>query len=429
MDRLDEHISAQIEQYLMGKMPIAEAALFEKSIAADPVLKGEVEMQRNVINAIKYARKQELKAYIRNNMGTGISAGSSGVRQLYWYAAAATILLIVISVTYLKVLRPSKNQESSQALDQTTAPLANDNSKRATESKAELKPAPAKPEDNENTHESLSDELSKKYPTQAMPRNDEGRTIGDSMVKQDNALTGNYNKSLAVKKEEKAQDKANVDIERTRKSVVPSTASSSLPSAYNNNVGYNNVDAGVSRSNADFTVKNANTTNTNYKSAKKSKKAAARKADVNAESKSDDASRPFPVTGTIIKDTVMFPILISENETAGEMDNNSGTKADSTKANGKKAKLKAINDDVKPSVPNHKIIVSYVISPQQKDDYIFNGNWLYIYNEPMKNAVLYSYKGTIYMKKNMIVYELKRDSKIHRETPVSNKKIISKFML
>jgi hypothetical protein len=91
MAEFDEKIHDDIDRYLQGKMDAQERAQFDQAIAGDPLLKEEVNFQRTLINAVKHARKQELKEYIRANAGaeaTGSGAGAGSGMKLLRLAAA-----------------------------------------------------------------------------------------------------------------------------------------------------------------------------------------------------------------------------------------------------------------------------------------------------------------------------------------------------
>ena len=57
-----KHQLELIERYLEHKMSTAEMAEFENALLHDPLLKNEVELQKDIINSIKSYRKTEIKA-------------------------------------------------------------------------------------------------------------------------------------------------------------------------------------------------------------------------------------------------------------------------------------------------------------------------------------------------------------------------------
>jgi hypothetical protein len=112
MAEFDEKIYDDIDRYLQGHMAPAERTQFDQLIAGDPLLKDEVKFQRTLINAVKHARRQELKNYIRANAGATSSGAGAGTRLL---KLAAAILLVGGAGFFLYTLTQKENKNVQTA--------------------------------------------------------------------------------------------------------------------------------------------------------------------------------------------------------------------------------------------------------------------------------------------------------------------------
>lgn len=80
-----------IESYLTGKLSGSERSMFEAAMNKDPLLKNEVALQKDVIQALSDFRKSELKSRLDK---IDVSAGSAGT--VYGKIAAAVALLALL---------------------------------------------------------------------------------------------------------------------------------------------------------------------------------------------------------------------------------------------------------------------------------------------------------------------------------------------
>jgi len=85
--------SEKISAYLENELSSAERVSFEKELANNSELKHEFDLQKSIIEGIKYARKQELKTML-NNVPVG-GAGVSGTLTFGKIASAIAILGVI----------------------------------------------------------------------------------------------------------------------------------------------------------------------------------------------------------------------------------------------------------------------------------------------------------------------------------------------
>lgn len=83
--------TAQIENYLEGKMSGEEMKSFESSLQKDPTLNAEFQLQKDIVNSLKEFRKAELKARLDQvNVGS-YSGVSTGLKVALTVALSASI--------------------------------------------------------------------------------------------------------------------------------------------------------------------------------------------------------------------------------------------------------------------------------------------------------------------------------------------------
>ena len=79
----------QIEAYIADKLAPAERAAFEEQLKNDSTLKQEVDLQKDIINAIKTSRHAQLKSNLSQ-----VAVGSAASSASPWWIAAASSALI-----------------------------------------------------------------------------------------------------------------------------------------------------------------------------------------------------------------------------------------------------------------------------------------------------------------------------------------------
>jgi hypothetical protein len=117
MAEFDEKIHDDIDRYLQGKMDAQEHARFDQAMAGDPVLKEEVNFQRTLISAVKHARKQELKEYIRANAGAE-AAGSGAGSGMKIMRLAAAFLLVGGAAFFIYTQTKTETDKDQVAIEQ-----------------------------------------------------------------------------------------------------------------------------------------------------------------------------------------------------------------------------------------------------------------------------------------------------------------------
>jgi hypothetical protein len=89
----------QIDEYLANRMTDEQRDAFEAQVQADPELKAEVEMQTQIVEAIRAARMQELKGMLqRVPVETGILPISN--RSVFRIAAGVAGIGVLIAATF-----------------------------------------------------------------------------------------------------------------------------------------------------------------------------------------------------------------------------------------------------------------------------------------------------------------------------------------
>ena len=106
-----------IDDYLTGKLSEAEKAAFEQQLAADPTLKAEVDLQRQIVEGVRQARVAELKAML-NQVPVGGSASFTS-----WVGGLAAVAVVgVVTVWYLRGEVQTQPQDEIPAQVELVAP-------------------------------------------------------------------------------------------------------------------------------------------------------------------------------------------------------------------------------------------------------------------------------------------------------------------
>jgi hypothetical protein len=98
----------KIEAYLTGKLSAADKMTLEQGMNNDPLLKGEVDLQRDIIESLKNSRKLQLKNRLNNINVTATATGVSSAVKIA--ASLITVGMIGAGIYYLSVF-PSKDKE------------------------------------------------------------------------------------------------------------------------------------------------------------------------------------------------------------------------------------------------------------------------------------------------------------------------------
>ncbi|WMJ75045.1 hypothetical protein RCC89_18020 [Cytophagaceae bacterium ABcell3] len=102
--------SELIDNFLTGQISAREKAAFEEAMKKDPLLKNEVEVQRDIVGSIKNARKAQLKDRLNQIEVPSVSSSSSlnGVK-----IAASIILTAVTGATIFLFTTNNDRQETA----------------------------------------------------------------------------------------------------------------------------------------------------------------------------------------------------------------------------------------------------------------------------------------------------------------------------
>ncbi|HVD99377.1 MAG TPA: hypothetical protein VNB90_14305 [Cytophagaceae bacterium] len=99
----------EIESYLAGKLNNADKLALEENMKKDPLLKNEVELQRDIIESLKNTRKAQLKNRLNN---IDVSSSATGVSSAVKIAASIiTVGIIGAGLYYFSVLPDAKDKE------------------------------------------------------------------------------------------------------------------------------------------------------------------------------------------------------------------------------------------------------------------------------------------------------------------------------
>jgi hypothetical protein len=114
-----------IDDFLTNRLGDQEKASFEQQMNSDPVLKADVELQKQIIESVKKARVVELKTMLNNVPISGsYTTGISGAKLA---AVVGTAALVGTALYfYLKPAGSDKKQEASTIQNEITAPVQQD---------------------------------------------------------------------------------------------------------------------------------------------------------------------------------------------------------------------------------------------------------------------------------------------------------------
>jgi hypothetical protein len=142
-----------VDDYLMNRLTESERAAFEQQISSDPSLKGDLELQKNILEGIKKARAAELKAML-NNVPVGsplssnfaimkIAAGIIGagvlITSLYYYYQSEPSEVPNLSTSIQDSVQGNDSIERSEKLVPIEKPTEEDNQPIVAEEKEKRK--------------------------------------------------------------------------------------------------------------------------------------------------------------------------------------------------------------------------------------------------------------------------------------------------
>ncbi len=105
----------KIEAYLTGKLNESEKASFESEVAKDSNLKSEVDLQNDLIEAIRNTRKIQLKARLNAiEVGSTVSSGVSSTIKIA--ASVITVGIIGAGIYYMSVVSNKEKQTNQSAI-------------------------------------------------------------------------------------------------------------------------------------------------------------------------------------------------------------------------------------------------------------------------------------------------------------------------
>lgn len=100
----------KIEAYLAGKLNATDTLALEEGMRKDPLLKNEVELQRDIIESLKNNRKLQLKNRLNNIDVTSTSTGVSSAVKIA--ASFITVGIIGAGIYYFSVLSTDKTKDN-----------------------------------------------------------------------------------------------------------------------------------------------------------------------------------------------------------------------------------------------------------------------------------------------------------------------------
>lgn len=100
----------KIEGYLAGKLNAADTQALEEGMRKDPLLKNEVELQRDIIESLKNSRKIQLKNRLNNIDVTSTSTGVSSAVKIA--ASFITVGIVGAGLYYFSVLSSDKSKDN-----------------------------------------------------------------------------------------------------------------------------------------------------------------------------------------------------------------------------------------------------------------------------------------------------------------------------
>ncbi len=151
----------KIDAYLAGKLNTADQLALEEGMKKDPLLKSEVEFQKDIIDTIKNNRKIQLKNRLNR---IDVSTSTTGVSSAVKIAASfITVGIIGAGVYYYSVFSPGKHKENVRVVvnENVQAPLVQSVDTEASAEKQSLIAA----------SESLTSEENRTANNNAVPKN------------------------------------------------------------------------------------------------------------------------------------------------------------------------------------------------------------------------------------------------------------------
>jgi hypothetical protein len=142
-----------VDDYLMNRLTESERVAFEQQITSDPSLKGDLELQKNILEGIRKARAAELKAML-NNVPVGsplssnftimkIAAGIIGagilITSLYYYYQAEPNEIPNLSTSIQDSVQGNDSVEQSKNLIPIEEPTKEDSQPIVAEPKEQQK--------------------------------------------------------------------------------------------------------------------------------------------------------------------------------------------------------------------------------------------------------------------------------------------------
>ncbi|MFN3403169.1 MAG: hypothetical protein ACK40G_03680 [Cytophagaceae bacterium] len=89
-----------IDSFLSGKLKGEEKAFFEEAMSKDPLIKNEIQLQKDIIDGLKNARKAELKARLNNIEVVGTGSSFINNAAILKFAASVVITAVVGTSIY-----------------------------------------------------------------------------------------------------------------------------------------------------------------------------------------------------------------------------------------------------------------------------------------------------------------------------------------
>ena len=115
-----------IDKYLSGRMSDGEMMEFEQTLSADPLLNKDFEFQQAIVEGVKTARVNELKASLNAIDVSGLTSTTS-----FWSVktiTAATIIIVGGVTSYFMLNKTSDNDNTSVAVEESINNNKNQNS-------------------------------------------------------------------------------------------------------------------------------------------------------------------------------------------------------------------------------------------------------------------------------------------------------------
>ena len=114
-----------IDAYLSGKMDASEKTSFENGLTQDPLLKQELDLQKNIVESLKGRRKAELKARLDNIDVSGLA--TSAANTTAWKIAAGVFIGAgILTAGYLFYKETPQQKITKNYISQQSTPIAAD---------------------------------------------------------------------------------------------------------------------------------------------------------------------------------------------------------------------------------------------------------------------------------------------------------------